>query len=82
MCLQQGWAMVVPCSGKQDILVDEQNGPPTASWGSPLNTPVGSLCVGAICPYAPVPETKPNFREVFWKFLGFNLASIWKKANF
>jgi hypothetical protein len=52
MCLQKGWAMVALCSGKQDILVDEQNDPSTASCRSPLNTPLGLLSVGAICPHA------------------------------
>jgi hypothetical protein len=50
--------MVVLRSGKQNIVVDEQNNPSTASRGSPLNTPVDPLSVGAVLLMLPVPETK------------------------
>ena len=58
MCLQQGRAMVVLRCGKQNIVVDEQNNPSTASRRSPLDTPVDHLGVVAVLLMLPVPETK------------------------
>ncbi len=58
MCLQKWWPMVMLCSKHQDIVVDEENDPSTASGSSPLNAPVDSLRVVVVVLMLPVPETK------------------------
>jgi hypothetical protein len=58
MCLQKWWPMVVLCSKQQDIVVDEENDPSTASGSSPLNAPVDSLRVVVVVLMLAVPETK------------------------
>jgi hypothetical protein len=50
--------MVVLCSKQQDIVVDEENDPSTASGTSPLNAPVDSLRVVVVVLMLAVPETK------------------------
>jgi hypothetical protein len=82
MCLKKGWPMVVLCSGKQYIVVDEQNDHPRHLEGlHSIHLQVRLVWVPFVL-MLPVPETKVNFRKVFFKFLGFNLVSIWKKLAF
>ena len=58
MCLQKWWPMVVLCSIHQDIVVDEENDPSTASGTSPLDAPEDSLRVVVVVLMLAVPETK------------------------
>ncbi len=58
MCLQKWWPMVMLCSKQQDIVVDEENDPSTASGTSTLDAPVDSLRVVVVVLMLAVPETK------------------------